>query len=66
MAPWGEAAENLRMLYISKSLIAASDGYKMETRNRAEKDAQRIWNLLNGPQPKRPVRRQRAADFIRE
>lgn len=64
MAPWGQAAENLRVLYLSYCMQAASDGYKKQARDKAADAAEQIWNLLNGPKPKR--RPQKASDFVRE
>jgi len=63
VAPWGEAAANLRMEYLANVIRAASDGYTKESREASEREAQRIWLRLFGPQP--PKKPPKAADFVR-
>jgi hypothetical protein len=50
-APWGEAAENMRMMYLANKIAAASDGYTKESRQQAENNSTQIWLKLFGPQP---------------
>jgi len=45
--PWGESAENLRMLYLAATVRAALGDKK------AHEESQRILTLLLGPGPKR-------------
>jgi hypothetical protein len=45
-APWGEAAMNLRMMYLACELRAASDGYEVRGRERAAREAVRVLGQL--------------------
>jgi len=40
--PWGEMAENYRMLYLADRMDAASDGWTPETRDQARSSAAMI------------------------
>jgi len=53
-APWGESAENLRMMYLANKIAAASDGFTKESRQQSDSLAMRIWLKLFGPQPPAP------------
>jgi hypothetical protein len=51
-APWGEAAMNLRMEYMSEMMVASSDGYAEESRRSAQARATMILRRLKGqPEP---------------
>jgi len=52
------------MMYLANVIRAASDGYTKESREALEREAQRIWLKLFGPQP--PKEPPKAADFRRE
>jgi hypothetical protein len=63
-APWGEAAANVRMLYLAARIQEASAGYTADSRKAAGRLAQRLLLKLLGPQP--PRRPPRARDFASE
>jgi hypothetical protein len=53
-APWGEAAATQRMQHLGEMMVAASDGYKVETRQSAGSRAHMILRRLLGlPEKKR-------------
>lgn len=61
--PWGEMAENYRMMYLAAAMQECMAGSK-ESATEAFNRAQRIWIKLFGVQPSR--RPPRAADFVRD
>jgi len=63
LAPWGEAAANLRMEYLAAVIQAASEGYTKESRESAQGWRSWLRVKLFGPQP--PKRSPRAKDFVR-
>jgi hypothetical protein len=63
-APWGEMAENQRMMYLAARADAASDGFTEQARRDAMNRAQAIWNRLFGVQP--PPEPPRASDLARD
>ena len=54
IAPWGEAAANLRMDYLAAIIIAAGQGHTKESREAAGRRADVLRLALFGPQPAKP------------
>ena len=60
--PWGEMAENYRMMYLAARADAASQGFTEDGRRQAADQARAIWLKLFGPQPS--PKPPRAGDFV--